>query len=192
MLTSLRKICNHPALYTPAPDGAEPAAAEDGEGGGAGDVTEFDPDQSGGFQQSAPYAALHIPTSSTVHTVNQECFGSSATQGKATCPVSAPRTCSGGLPSLPGCHAHFVCTVGKMAVLGVLLHEALQVAGDRCVVVSQSTAALDLVQVGEWKAAFGCSSLCQTAQRSCSSASRWCHSSGFRMQGALAPGSEAF
>ena len=36
-----------------------------------------------------------------------------------------------------------------MAVLGVLLREALEVAGDRCVVVSQSTAALDLVQVGQ-------------------------------------------
>lgn len=36
---------------------------------------------------------------------------------------------------------------GKMAALGVLLHESLEVAGDRMVVVSQSTAALDLVQV---------------------------------------------
>ncbi len=64
-----------------------------------------------------------------------------------------------------------------MAVLGVLLQEALQVAGDRCVVVSQSTAALDLVQVGEWKAAFCYSSL-PNCKRSCSSAGRWCHSNG--------------
>ena len=36
---------------------------------------------------------------------------------------------------------------GKMAVLGVLLQQSIAVAGDRVVVVSQSTAALDLVQV---------------------------------------------
>ncbi|KAL4434006.1 hypothetical protein ABPG75_000447 [Micractinium tetrahymenae] len=81
VLTSLRKICNHPVLYTPAPGGAEAAAADNEEDSSAGEVAEFDPDQS-----------------------------------------------------------------GKMAVLGVLLCEALEVAGDRCVVVSQSTAALDLVQ----------------------------------------------
>lgn len=34
-----------------------------------------------------------------------------------------------------------------MAVLGLLLHQSIAVAGDRVVVVSQSTAALDLVQV---------------------------------------------
>lgn len=39
---------------------------------------------------------------------------------------------------------------GKMAVLGVLLHKSIAVSGDRVVVVSQSTAALDLVQVTGW------------------------------------------
>jgi hypothetical protein len=37
-----------------------------------------------------------------------------------------------------------------MAAVGVLLHESLVTAGERVVVVSQSTAALDLVQVGGW------------------------------------------
>lgn len=45
---------------------------------------------------------------------------------------------------VPGRHA------GKMAVLGLLLHQSIAVAGDRVVVVSQSTAALDLVQVTGW------------------------------------------
>lgn len=36
---------------------------------------------------------------------------------------------------------------GKMAALGVLLQQSIAGAGDRVVVVSQSTAALDLVQV---------------------------------------------
>ena len=51
VLTSLRKICNHPALYMPAPEGAE-AAVDNGEGSDAGDVAEFDPDQSGGCRHA--------------------------------------------------------------------------------------------------------------------------------------------
>jgi hypothetical protein len=48
---------------------------------------------------------------------------------------------------MPAALALHVCiSAGKMAVLGVLLHESINVAGDRMVVVSQSTAALDLVQ----------------------------------------------
>ena len=34
-------------------------------------------------------------------------------------------------------------------MLGVLLHESINVAGDRMVVVSQSTSALDLVQASQ-------------------------------------------
>ncbi|PRW57845.1 DNA repair and recombination RAD54B [Chlorella sorokiniana] len=75
VLTNLRKLCNHPALYR-GTDGEDGSGAEGGE-----EAEAFDPDQS-----------------------------------------------------------------GKMAVLGVLLHESIAVAGDRVVVVSQSTAALDLVQ----------------------------------------------
>ncbi|KAI3434723.1 hypothetical protein D9Q98_002784 [Chlorella vulgaris] len=89
VLTNLRKICNHPSLYTPTPtDGGGEAAAheaavaaEAAPEAGAGQGLSFDAEQS-----------------------------------------------------------------GKMAVLGLLLRESLVGAGERVVVVSQSTAALDLVQ----------------------------------------------
>jgi len=44
VLTNLRKLCNHPALFR-SPDGEDAGAAGDGEEGSAGEA--FDPDQSG-------------------------------------------------------------------------------------------------------------------------------------------------
>lgn len=61
MLTALRKICNHPALYKPAADEeaeeAEEGTADEEDGGCAGEVADFNPDQSGGANQILPSSA---------------------------------------------------------------------------------------------------------------------------------------
>ena len=144
MLTNLRKICNHPSLCPPAAlvpgEGsagvaaaaaaaaatAAAVAAAAGEGG-----EEFDPDQSGGVgvqEQGQEQQQVLIPC---LPACERCCF------------INHP-------PTVHDCSTGTTCTsAGKMAVLGVLLHESINVAGDRMVVVSQSTAALDLVQASQ-------------------------------------------
>lgn len=108
VLTNLRKICNHPTLYTP-------------EGGPGGDSSGEQGDEAQGFDA----------TESGGNSGRGFCGNQKV--GRVAC-----------------CHEAAFAPAGKMAALGVLLHESLVTAGERVVVVSQSTAALDLVQVGGW------------------------------------------
>lgn len=130
MLTNLKKICNHPWLW--GLDGEARGALGLGEEAGLEEEALLDPQHSGGLAGRLlccvgwPRSQLLCAATLCTHFL-QHC--SSASNGAP--PASQPPAPMCPLP-------------GKMAALSILLQRCLG-AGDRVVVVSQSTAALDLI-----------------------------------------------